>query len=239
MLAGCLRKLGYFMGDNLIAARESNPKGFFEDDEINRINEALMKDANVPFAAGHGWLTAVRSNVEVAPRRAVLWRMRAQTARAPFCFKDPRFCYTLPAWRPFIQDAVVLCVFREPARTANSIVKECRQRYWTGLEMNFERALDLWVAMYRNILDQPLAGDRFVFVHYEQLLDESAAPRLEAVLGTGIDTGFPDRALRRSLATGVVGPEAQEVYRRLCSLAGYVPEAASYSTLPLAGSAPP
>jgi len=29
MVAGTLAKSGYFMGDNLYPARESNPKGFF------------------------------------------------------------------------------------------------------------------------------------------------------------------------------------------------------------------
>jgi len=42
MLAGCLAKSGYFMGDNLYPAREANPKGFFEDPEINAINEMLI-----------------------------------------------------------------------------------------------------------------------------------------------------------------------------------------------------
>src|ERR1043165_10164717 len=42
MAAGSLAKAGYFMGENLIAARKSNPKGFFEDVEVNMINEELL-----------------------------------------------------------------------------------------------------------------------------------------------------------------------------------------------------
>jgi len=42
MVAGTLAKAGYFMGDHLYPGRESNPKGFFEDPEINGINEALL-----------------------------------------------------------------------------------------------------------------------------------------------------------------------------------------------------
>ena len=42
MLAGCLSTSGYFMGDNLYKKRESNPKGFFENKEINTINEDIL-----------------------------------------------------------------------------------------------------------------------------------------------------------------------------------------------------
>src|SRR5207302_10666897 len=77
-------------------------------------------------------------------RRSLAWRMTAQTTRAPFCFKDPLFCFTLPAWRPHLDDAVLLCVFREPARTANSILNECRQDYLAGVDMDFDRALRIW-----------------------------------------------------------------------------------------------
>ncbi|NIM13858.1 MAG: sulfotransferase family protein, partial [Candidatus Aminicenantes bacterium] len=39
MIAGILHKAGYFMGDNLYPPRSANPKGFFENWEINEINE--------------------------------------------------------------------------------------------------------------------------------------------------------------------------------------------------------
>ena len=42
MVAGSVAGAGYHMGDQLHAARISNPKGFFESSEINDINEALL-----------------------------------------------------------------------------------------------------------------------------------------------------------------------------------------------------
>ena len=50
--------------------------------------------------------------------------MAALTSRQPFAFKDPRFSYTLRAWEPHIADAVRICVFRQPAETANSILRQ-------------------------------------------------------------------------------------------------------------------
>jgi Uncharacterized protein conserved in bacteria len=42
MVAGTLASAGYFIGDNLYPRLASNPKGFFEDPEINAINEDLL-----------------------------------------------------------------------------------------------------------------------------------------------------------------------------------------------------
>ena len=41
MVAGLFRNCGYYMGDNYILPRESNPKGFFEDSEINNIQRII------------------------------------------------------------------------------------------------------------------------------------------------------------------------------------------------------
>jgi hypothetical protein len=42
MAAGCLAKAGYFMGEQLLPPRSANPKGLFEDEEINDINEQIL-----------------------------------------------------------------------------------------------------------------------------------------------------------------------------------------------------
>ena len=41
-MGGILYEVGYYMGDNLYPARNSNPKGFFENGEINSINESIL-----------------------------------------------------------------------------------------------------------------------------------------------------------------------------------------------------
>ena len=229
MLAGSLGQLGYFMGDKPLRITDSNPKGFFEDYEIIRINEALMNDAGAfpPIAPLQGWLAATHREVQVVPGRALGWRIRAQVARQPYCFKDPRFCYTLQAWRPFLEDAMVLCIFREPARTANSIMKECARPIYGDLGMTFERAMKLWTLMYSHALDHCRAGSTVAFFHYQQLFNGSAADRLKTLLNAEIDHDFPDPALQHAPATGPVGPDALKLYDHLCSLAGYTPTAAS------------
>src|SRR5712692_8846296 len=42
LTAGLFAQSGYFMGDHLYVGDEGNPKGYFEDREINGINEGLL-----------------------------------------------------------------------------------------------------------------------------------------------------------------------------------------------------
>jgi hypothetical protein len=225
MLAGTLRGAGYYMGEHLIPPDETNPTGYFEDDEVNAINEALLAPLTPSLdrpAYGWRWLASVPVGAPVACPPEVGRRIAAQTRRSPFCFKDPRFCYTLPAWRPFLSNAVFLCVFREPARTAHSIVKECRTAdYLQGLPMDFPTAVEVWTLMYRHVLEVHRRAGEWLFFHYDQLFDPAALSRLEAALGVAADRRFPDPNLRRSPGEGDVGPEARRVYRRLCELASH------------------
>jgi hypothetical protein len=219
-LAGCLSGLGYFMGDHPFPIRDANPKGVFEDFEINAINDALIASAlpKAALPADDGWLASVALGSRFTVRSSLRRRMTTQAARAPLCFKDPRFCYTLPSWRPYLGDALFVCVFREPARTANSIVD-----FPSGVDIDFDEAIRIWTLMYRHVLDLHRHEGDWVFAHYDQVLDGSAIERVASVLGVTINTDFPDPELRRSPSAGLVGREATEVYAELCEAAGFYP----------------
>ena len=225
MLAGTLRLAGYYMGEHLIPADASNPKGYFEDDEINAINEELLAPVTPPRsrpAYGWRWLAAVPVGTPIPCPPAISERIKAQTGQSPFCFKDPRFCYTLPAWRSFLPDTVFLCIFREPARTSHSILKECRDAdYLQGLPMDFARAVEVWTLMYRHILEEHRHAGEWLFFHYEQLFSEEGLRRMEAALGVSADRHFPERGLKRSSADAEEGTAACQVYEQLCELARY------------------
>jgi hypothetical protein len=223
MLAGTLRESGYYMGAHLIPPDAANPKGYFEDDEINAINEDMLAPVTPRLSRssyGWRWLASVPVGTTIICPPEITKRIAAQTARSPFCFKDPRFCYTLPAWRPFVSDAVFLCVFREPARTVQSILKECREAdYLQDLSLDFNGAIEVWTMMYRHILEVHRYTGEWLFFHYNQLLDDAALCRLEAVLRVKVDHGFPDTMLKRSPADGDVSGNARGVYEQLCELA--------------------
>ena len=226
-VAGTFAKSGYYMGDDLYPPRDSNPKGFFETPEINRINEEILstnlaKIGLDDYDYGQRWLAILPTSYKLIYSPKLLDKMENVTLKRPFCFKDPRFSFTLPVWRKFLNNTRFVCIFRHPAITANSIVKECaRMDYLKNLPMNFERAINIWHAIYTRIMDHHDFDGDALFVHYNQLLTNPGLDRLEHFVGHAIDRSFPEYVLNRSPSTGEVPRRVYQTYVQLCRLAGY------------------
>lgn len=127
-LTGVLGRAGVYLGRDLVAPKEDNPKGYFEHDKIWRVHQEILKGLgssardvrNLPV----GW-----QNSEVARRG--LDRVRAIVARdfgsAPLWgAKDPRMSRLVPIWREAlasldVEIRVVLAV-RHPAEVVASVV---------------------------------------------------------------------------------------------------------------------
>lgn len=236
-----LHAAGYYMGDELLPPTPSNPKGYFEDRAVNDLNEDLLVQL-LPLkppglwgrfypwrlSYGHRWLAAVKLTATIGVTPEIEARMQSLTARRPFCFKDPRFCYTLDCWRAALGDAVFLCVFREPGRTASSMITDSRERlYLRDLRLSRARAVRVWTLMYRHVLEKHSRHGQWLFVHYDQILDGSAIARIEGLVEAEIDTGFVDRDLKRSAVSYDVPGDTMSIYNRLCDLAGFDEEQSS------------
>ncbi|MBI5365182.1 MAG: glycosyltransferase [Planctomycetes bacterium] len=245
--AGTLAAAGYSIGGRPWAPRAANPKGFFETAAVNGVNEALLAAAlprHPRYEAGQRWLAELPLDARIESTPELAARMTRLAAETPWCFKDPRFCYTLPAWREHLGDPLFLCVFRDPAVTAQSIVKECKgEAYLKSLGMFHERALRVWTAMYRHVLVKHAREGEWRFVHYEQLLERAGLERLAEWTGASIDFAFPEARLDRSKSARDVPRETAAVYAELCARAGHAPrrivkvagtEACSASTVPAA-----
>ena len=224
MAAGTLAGAGYFMGERLHPARPSNPKGFYELGEINQINEALL----APLTAAHDpdlregqrWLAELRPGAIVrTPPRSAVKRIRKAVANRPFCFKDPQFCYTLPIWRGFLQDTVFLCVFRNPASVAQSIVKECADMpNLHNVHMTPSRAMKIWSAQYEWVLSIHRHAGAWMFMEFDQFLDPAAVDRLSNFVEARLDGNFPEPALQRTPADGGLGTKVSAIYQQLQAL---------------------
>ena len=234
MLAGTLARSGWYAGEDPYPGRDSNPKGFFETREINGLNEHLLagvQPRESDLRAWQRWLAEVELDPRFDVPADLRERMRRLAERRPFVFKDPRFCYTLPAWRESLGDFGRLCIFREPLRTAASILKECRsQEYLAGLAMDEARALRVWTRMYEHVLERHADEGDWLFLHCDQVLTEAGLDRLEAFLGAPVARDFPDAALQRERTEEPAAGRTQEVYERLCELSGHpAPRAESVS----------
>lgn len=245
MLAGMLHQAGYFMGEKFHQPRDSNPKGFFEWYPINRINEAILAPYGKNDWPGALLKKLLKRNTVGDPGPNQRWlmtppegsevgdvppgiekEMKAVLEKEPYAYKDPRFSYTLPAWRPFLKPGTIfLCIFREPAKTVASILKECRsQKYLSDLSISRRSAYRVWTAIYRNIIDRldPDFGN-FIYVHYDQVFEDHAIRKLADALQAKLANDFADPLLARSQNDERAPQAALDLYARLCRLAHYEP----------------
>jgi hypothetical protein len=238
MAAGVLAKAGYFMGDQLIPADEANPKGYFEDMEVNSINEDILAQAIAAkpngFLGEHffarrparyqRWLAPLPPGSHLSANNEVTDRIARLTARQPYCFKDPRFCYTLNIWRPYLAQIGYICVFRNPLATVTSMVKEARRDSMSRrvvFRFNERDALRVWCSMYEHVIkDEYRQDERWLFINYDQFIDGSALARVSALLGIETDDEFVDSKYQRSGTFSSVPHEAARIYERLCELSG-------------------
>jgi hypothetical protein len=234
MLGGVLAGAGYNMGSRPLVTREAtNEKGFFEDEEIVDINETLLEPAcrltaRTPWGRrrqrarlperGLRWVAALPPDIAIPSSPDLDERIRKQTEKRPFCFKDPRLSYTVPVWHRIAPDALLICIFREPSRTADSIVREW-SRHSGRRPIRYADALGTWRAMYRAILRRRLQAGDWLFVHYDDVLDGTAMPALERALDTRVDRDFPEARLNHAREVKRIGRADQQLYDELCRLA--------------------
>jgi hypothetical protein len=231
MVAGTVAKAGYFMGDRLLPPSDGNPKGYFEDYEINHINEDLLASV-VPKRPiifgkegfrhrplrGQFWVACLPLGTQISPSPALTPRLQHAVLREPYCFKDPRFCYTLPVWRPYLRNVAFVCAFREPGATAASILKECQ---YAPIVLTFGHALRAWTQMYTHVLQIHRYHGDWLFLHYNQLLSKQGLKRLQLFLDAQVDGSFPEASLNRSVSSKRVPRKSWRVYEELCDLAEY------------------
>lgn len=225
LVTGMLARAGYDIGGEGYLARAANPYGFFETPQVNGLNELLLAPtvpAHPALSSGQLWLANPAREVPKAVSAELATRMEAAVARRPFCLKDPRFSFTLPAWRPFLGDAGFVTVFRHPALTVASMLEEIRRaEYLQGVELDVEHLLGLWTATYRAILERHSSEGDWLFQHYDQAIGNDGRERLEAFTQATVDGGLAKPQLRRRRAEIDVPAEALELYRELCERADY------------------
>jgi hypothetical protein len=228
-LAGMVDQGSHFHGDNLFPASPSNPKGFFENYDINDLNEELLLRSATAhmgseavgrvygeYRRGQYWLARWPEAMTVLQAPDLQTRIRALVQRQPLCFKDPRFSVTAPAWLEELPQAVVLCIFRPPAVTAESILHECRSAdYLLDHRISVVDAFELWRLSYRRMVRLYASGAQVLFVRYADLFDPARLRALEAQLGLPLVRSFAEGALDRTHSPLVPSPACQALHELL------------------------
>ena len=242
MFTGALAKSGYFLGENpeYLGSNKSNPKGFFEDLEVNTINEDILRKSliNLPekirrrfFPASTfyraRWLSRIPLNYVPKTDKEIDRRIEKLVLKTPFCFKDPRFCYTLPHWQKFFpENTRYLIVYRHPSLTARSILKECEESPpLRKLKISHHKALEVWRMMYSHILkayNSEVDKHKWFFVHYDQAFDQEKMKSLQSFLNAKINSDFAEKKLSRSgELIEEISQKDQRIYSKLNQISGY------------------
>ena len=216
MVAGLFRASGAWFGDEPVEAKRANPTGSYEDKAVNELNSVLITRLLVwrltrwlpgplldpvhrDFRAL--WLAAPPV---LLPRRVpaeLRARMRAFLERVPFCLKDPRFNVTFELWRPSLPEGCrFLVVFRDPDRTAESVLRDAREAYAPPLPVTPDWVYRQWWRGYRRNLRRAASGDGWLFVHYDDVVSGAALPAIEAFAECRVDAAHVDPAVARASA---------------------------------------
>jgi len=217
-MGGILHQSGYYMGDYLYPPRISNPKGFFEDKEINRINELILENYDgliqngqkeisrtySPYNPrfGHRWLSFIPFDTTITCKtQTVLNDIFYYTEKQPFAYKDPRFCFTLDVWKQYLpSETIIIAMIRNPLYTVQSVLDECkRANYLNDFYITKQIAIDLWINYYNRILKLIKEGKYKIFViDYDKLIKKQVLNKLSELLGTSLRNDFIDISLSRS-----------------------------------------
>lgn len=230
LVAGLFRNSGLFLGSKFYKPRYSNPLGFFEDRECNSINEEILK----PFVPqrnivngivygsdspsdGQRWLSRINLEINTYASDEIISRIKALTLNQPFCFKDPRFSYTLNIWRDVINDnAKYICVYRDPSVVVSSILKEVRSvPYLRDFAISPNIAFEVWRLMYQHILIKHSKSGEWLFLNYDDLFGANTLDKIEVFTGVKIDRNFPNRNLNRSRSEFEIDDETSNIYSEL------------------------
>ncbi len=176
-----LQALGVALGENLLPSQPDNPKGFWEDADINTLNIELQAALGLYWHSfgGMGRELVDRSQWEPFVDRAVNLLQEKIAGTAIYGIKDPRICRLLPFWQSIFQtidvDACYVIVLRHPLSVAQSLKRR------DGFEI--EKCCYLWLE-HMTLALLETQGKRRVVVDYDAMLAEPQAQllRIQAAL---------------------------------------------------------
>ena len=126
-LTGTLNLMGIPLGSELMPAYADNPKGFFENEKIWRLNQKLLESCNStwedPFLYGVDWYHD--KNLDEFGKTITRLITEEFSTVQIFGIKDPRMCILFPFWNSIlkslnIRTICILCL-RHPFEVAASL----------------------------------------------------------------------------------------------------------------------
>ena len=226
----------YYSGGDFIPPRTSNPDGTFEPVSIRKINEEILAQVVPERHTGtpndvhrqiptqwQRWLARIPLETRIASTKSIDDQIKEHLQNEPYCLKDPRFSYTLNVWRPHLDNCVFVCMFRDPAETAKSIMRFTQEfELMKDLEISYDQTLEAWTLLNRHILEKHYTKEGgWLFLHLNQLFSNTSLDRLVEMTGANVNRLFINSKRIRTRYTAEVPPSTEKVYTELCRLADY------------------
>jgi len=161
---------GVDIGNKLMPPSESsNPKGFWEHQDIYEINEKLLFDLNSSWddvrSLPVGWW---ETDLAQQYKLSISNVLERDFSDSPFWgLKDPRMCILLPLWQPLLEKIVkesyYFIIIRNPLEVIDSLIK--RNGFSTG------KSSLLWLK-YLIEAEKGTRNTKRIFTTYEELLTD-------------------------------------------------------------------
>lgn len=161
LLANLMQAIGVFMGDHLLAGRNDNPRGFFEDEAVLSFQVQLLSRIRSEhrFSPMMDVFQAELDNSiyvtdwtipSLAPEE--LAQMKRLFDHRPkldqWGWKDPRTCLFMEHWSKLYPEARILSVFRHPLEVYASLIR----RGDIELALDEAKAIGNWCVYNREII---------------------------------------------------------------------------------------
>lgn len=196
LAASMLEAMGVRLGDDLIAAKEDNPSGFFEHagfmTHIKAIEEIISRQPFRPegmldFPAG--WTDHEDVRVHRDALKANLLAELDRTKNGMFGFKDPRTVRMLDLWKAIFEELKCrpryVLALRSPAAVIASNIKRT--------QMSQHEAELLWMWHYVDAVRQTDMNFSAV-INYERWFSEPHKQAAELVKALGLEEVFDTKA---------------------------------------------
>jgi len=142
LITSWLKECGLFIGDELLAANDSNPKGYYEDLDFFHFHRGVLEDNHEHHFPKKSPSFKITSAHKDLARSIVEKKSNLQDQ---FGFKDPRTCLFLEnIWSEVTPDAYSLFIVRHPNSVINSLLSRellAQTKPWQKLKWRFARRI--------------------------------------------------------------------------------------------------
>lgn len=229
LTASLLQSAGLDVGQNLLEASSSNPKGHFENLDFFTFHQDVLRSSGTSDA---GWTVQKEINIpEYYIDKARLLIQKNASLTRPWGWKDPRTTLFLNFWGNLIPDAKFLFLYRSPWEVLDSLYR----RGDVEFHHNPSFALDIWMNYNQIILDfHNRFPEKCLLVHLQQVIDDPTAfvkllsQRLSLPLSVPTENLYDASLLvtevsssQRAMLIQRSFPDAYMLYQQLNTTAGF------------------